>query len=97
MRHCERSEAIQLSARCWMDCFVALAPRNDGEQLNFASSRTVARRSPANLSSAVNEAAVSYALASSTLRKRTSEKWPSGGIRRRSTSSMPRAPASQSV
>src|SRR5436190_10715221 len=30
-RHCERSEAIQLSARGAMDCFVALAPRNDGD------------------------------------------------------------------
>jgi len=26
-RHCERSEAIQ---SCWLDCFVANAPRNDG-------------------------------------------------------------------
>src|SRR6266702_8869171 len=34
------------------------------------------------------------ALATSTLRKRTSEKWPSGGIRRRSASSMPFALAS---
>src|SRR6478735_10510949 len=34
------------------------------------------------------------ALATSTLRKRTSEKWPSGGIRRRSASSMPLAPES---
>ena len=29
-RHCERSEAIHLAARR-MDCFVANAPRNDGE------------------------------------------------------------------
>jgi hypothetical protein len=28
-RHCERSEAIQLSLRSKMDCFVARAPRND--------------------------------------------------------------------
>jgi hypothetical protein len=34
------------------------------------------------------------ALATSTLRKRTSEKWPSGGIKRRSASSMPLALAS---
>ena len=42
MRHCERSEAIQLCARGKMDCFVASAPRNDGEtalsvSLNFES------------------------------------------------------------
>src|SRR5258708_12992587 len=28
-RHCERSEAIHLSTRGAMDCFVAFAPRND--------------------------------------------------------------------
>jgi hypothetical protein len=30
-RHCERSEAIQkLSAGAILDCFIAIAPRNDG-------------------------------------------------------------------
>ena len=29
-RHCERSEAIHVSARGEMDCVVAVAPRNDG-------------------------------------------------------------------
>ena len=37
------------------------------------------------------------AAATSTLRKRTSEKWPSGGMRRRSASSMRSAPASHLV
>jgi hypothetical protein len=32
-RHCERSEAIQLSAVCGIDCFVASAPRNDVDGL----------------------------------------------------------------
>src|ERR1700676_4483794 len=32
-RHCERSEAIQLSVGCGMDCFVASAPRNDVDGL----------------------------------------------------------------
>src|SRR5712675_1111207 len=32
-RHCERSEAIQLSTVCGMDCFVASAPRNDVDGL----------------------------------------------------------------
>jgi hypothetical protein len=32
-RRCERSEAIQLSAGCGMDCFVASAPRNDVDGL----------------------------------------------------------------
>jgi hypothetical protein len=29
LRHCERSEAIQLAASRKLDCFVADAPRND--------------------------------------------------------------------
>jgi len=29
-RHCERSEAIHLEANRSVDCFVAIAPRNDG-------------------------------------------------------------------
>ena len=36
--HCERSEAIHLSACRGMDCFVARAPRNDGGY-SFAFSR----------------------------------------------------------
>src|SRR6266478_7432452 len=31
-RHCERSEEIHRTASGGMDCFVAIAPRNDGEQ-----------------------------------------------------------------
>src|SRR6185312_15618452 len=30
-RHCERSEAIHFAACGDMDCFVAIAPRNDGD------------------------------------------------------------------
>src|SRR5262249_41989158 len=29
-RHCERSEAIQSLSQAALDCFVAIAPRNDG-------------------------------------------------------------------
>jgi hypothetical protein len=53
MRHCERSEAIQVCARGKMDCFVARAPRNDGEtalfhELHFESgSEELARASVA--------------------------------------------------
>jgi hypothetical protein len=36
-RHCERSEAIYLSSRGGMDCFVARAPRNDVEATRLAS------------------------------------------------------------
>src|SRR5260370_22285999 len=32
-RHCERSEAIHITACGGMDCFVANAPRNDGVRL----------------------------------------------------------------
>src|SRR4029453_5008341 len=34
-RHCERSEAIHRAAREGMDCFVAIAPRNDAERAEF--------------------------------------------------------------
>ena len=37
-RHCERSEAIHVTACGGMDCFVAFAPRNDGGY-SFAFSR----------------------------------------------------------
>jgi hypothetical protein len=37
-RHCERSEAIHLSACGAMDCFVAVAPRNDELKLQIQSS-----------------------------------------------------------
>jgi len=30
VRHCERSDAIQLMIEKNLDCFVAFAPRNDG-------------------------------------------------------------------
>src|ERR1700756_3007678 len=33
-RHCERSEAIQ-SHEAGLDCFVAVAPRNDGGEIGF--------------------------------------------------------------
>src|SRR5205085_12667885 len=38
-RHCERSEAIQLgrSKESKLDCFVAIAPRNDGEREAYKS------------------------------------------------------------
>jgi hypothetical protein len=43
-RHCERSEAIHASrAKERMDCFVASAPRNDGER-SFAISPQVCAR-----------------------------------------------------
>src|SRR4051812_7736918 len=35
LRHCERSEAIHARVRREMDCFVARAPRNDGETALF--------------------------------------------------------------
>jgi len=35
MRHCERSEAIHVCSRGQMDCFVAKAPRNDGDTALF--------------------------------------------------------------
>jgi hypothetical protein len=38
-RHCERSEAIHLSPRGKMDCFVAFAPRNDGSYLSPLAGR----------------------------------------------------------
>ena len=33
-RHCERSEAIHRAAYDTLDCFVAYAPRNDGDSAN---------------------------------------------------------------
>src|SRR6266496_6590286 len=44
-RHCERSEAIHLTACGAMDCFVAIAPRNDGFRgLTTRDLSAVARR-----------------------------------------------------
>jgi hypothetical protein len=69
--HCERSEAIQLSLRCGMDCFVASAPRNDldGLMRSFrlsaaASSGARSGRDPAP-STAAASALPSYAARSS--------------------------------
>jgi hypothetical protein len=47
-RHCERSEAIHLTAER-MGCFVAFAPRNDGEH-SFAISPQVCARLILNFS-----------------------------------------------
>src|SRR5207247_955578 len=38
-RHCERSEAIQQATKQELDCFVARAPRNDGERFPPSSLR----------------------------------------------------------
>jgi len=38
LRHCERSEAIQSGLRGPLDCFVANAPRNDGDAACYAPS-----------------------------------------------------------